>query len=166
MADATSQQIQRIADEMSIRDLVARFANCCSPPDLKAFEKLWTDADGVEPVWTLTEPFAMTETGTANIVAMMDKLLKNWDFFAQLVHSGVVEVDGDKASGRFILREVAKGPNETYYNNFGIYEDQYRKVDGKWFFTKRDYNYMFLDSGAFPGQVCPPIKDWYGHGRE
>jgi hypothetical protein len=167
MSDLASQ-IQSIADELAIRELVARFANACSPPDLAAFEKLWTADAEIEPVWSLSHPFEMSEAGIPAIIGMMDRLLKDWDFFVQLVHSGVVEVDDghDKATGRWILREVAKGPNETYYNNFAIYEDQYRKVRGKWFFLRRDYRYMFLDSGAFQGEICPPVRDWYGQGRK
>ncbi|KAL6248305.1 hypothetical protein RBB50_004560 [Rhinocladiella similis] len=163
--------IQRLADESSIRDLVARFANACSPPDSLAFAKLWIpDTETKKAAWTLSEPFAMSETGVSSIVAMLEKLLEPWDFFVQLVHSGVVEIDestgGTSATGRFILREVAKGGSAStegaYYNNFAIYEDQYAKVDGKWYFARRDYKYMFLDSGPFGGNVCLPIQGWYG----
>lgn len=158
---APTDQIQRIADELSIRDLVARFANGCSPPDYEGFRKLWTPDPNTEAIWSLSEPFVMSSTGRDDIVAMLRKLLEMWDFFVQLVHSGVVEIDGDQATGRWILREVAKGPNETYYNNFAIYEDKYHRFEGKWYFTRRDYTYMFLDSGPFNGSVCKPIEGWY-----
>ncbi|KIW20994.1 hypothetical protein PV08_01573 [Exophiala spinifera] len=171
----TSDLVQRLADESNIRDLVARFANACSPPDMAAFAKLWvpdsdTESESARAVWTLSEPFAMSETGVSSIVAMMGRLLEQWDFFVQLVHSGVIEIDethgatSTRATGRWILREVAKGASnsEAYYNNFAVYEDQYVKVDGKWYFTRRDYKYMFLDSGPFGGDACPPIKGWYG----
>lgn len=158
---SSTDQIQRIADELSIRDLVARFANACNPPNSEAFAKLWVPDAVKPPTWTLSEPFAMSETGVDKIVDMLEKLLKPWDFFVQLVHSGVVDIDGDRATGRFIMREVAKGPNETYYNNFAIYEDEFCKVDGRWYFARRDYKYMFLDSGAFGGNACPPIAGWF-----
>lgn len=165
MTMSTSQDlIQHLADESSIRDLVARFANACSPPDSAAFAQLWIPDTHSAPVWTLSEPFAMSETGVDRIVGMLEKLLAPWDFFVQLVHSGVVEIEanGAVAAGRFIVREVAKGPNDTYYNNFAVYEDRYAKLDGRWYFARRDYKYMFLDSGPFGGNVCPPIKDWFG----
>ncbi|KIX94523.1 uncharacterized protein Z520_09909 [Fonsecaea multimorphosa CBS 102226] len=158
-----SNLVQRLADESSIRDLVARFANACSPPDSAAFAQLWIPDTSGTAVWTLSEPFAMSESGVSPIVDMLEKLLAPWDFFVQLVHSGVVEFqDSTHATGRFIMREVAKGPNETYYNNFAIYKDRYAKVEGKWYFARRDYKYMFLDSGSFGGNVCPPIEDWFG----
>jgi len=113
-----------------------------------------------KPVWTLSKPFSMSATGVDAITTMLEKLLVTWDFFVQLVHSGVIEVAGERATGRWILREVAKGPGETYYNDFAVYEDQYTKISGKWYFTRRDYTYMFLDSGPFGGVVCEPAKGW------
>ncbi|KAJ9603795.1 hypothetical protein H2200_011981 [Cladophialophora chaetospira] len=157
----STQQLQRLADELEIRSLVARFANACNPPNLEAFGKLWVPDTHQKGEWSLSEPFTTSATGVDDIVTLLDKLLQPWDFFVQLVHSGVVDIDGDEATGRFIMHEVAKGPNETYYNNFAIYEDKYCKVDGKWFFAKRHYNYMFLDSGPFGGNVCPPIEGWF-----
>ncbi|KAJ9644922.1 hypothetical protein H2204_001384 [Knufia peltigerae] len=171
------QMIQRLTDESSIRDLVARFANACSPPDPSAFAKLWMpddlSTDGKTATWGCTEPFEVSVTGVSSIVALFEKLIEPWDFFVQLVHSGVVEIDYDSttgtgATGRFIMREVAKGPNETYYNNFAIYEDQYTKINGKWYFASRHYKYMFLDSGSFGGNICPPVvkEGWYSNTKK
>lgn len=149
-------RIQRIEDERAIRDLVSRFANSCSPPNYDAFSKLWAPGrEGQQPVWTLTEPFPMSASGIDEIMGMLVRLLKPRNFFVQLVHSGVIEIDGDRASGRWIMREVAKGPGETYYNNFAIYEDEMEKTGGNWYFTRRDYKYMFLDSSSFEGRVFP-----------
>ena len=147
------ERIQRIEDDMAIRDLVARFADPCTRGDLNAFSKLWVSHGDTKAIWTLTEPFPMSATGIDDIVAMCDKLRTSRDFFVQLVHTGVVGVTGDRASGRWILREVAKGPGEVYYNNFSMYEDLMEKHGGEWFFAKRDYNYMFLDSEPFSGKV-------------
>lgn len=162
-------QLERIADELEIRQLVAQFANACNPPNRELFAKLWvanttSSTTDKKAEWSLSEPFTTSASGVDDIVALFDRLLAPWDFFVQLVHSGVVTVAENhaNATGRFIMREVAKGPNETYYNNFAIYEDHYQKVHGKWLFSQRHYNYMFLDSGSFGGSVCPPVAGWFG----
>ncbi|KAJ5464814.1 uncharacterized protein N7458_000500 [Penicillium daleae] len=116
-------RIQHIEDELAIRDLVARFANACSPPDYESFSKLWVPDSNRKPIWILSKPFSMSATGVNEIVDMVKRLLEPRDFFAQMVHSGVIEIDGDRATGRWIMHEIGKGPGESYYNNFAIYED-------------------------------------------
>jgi len=99
----------------------------------------------------------LSATGVDDIVALCDKLRTSRDFFVQLVHSGILDIKHDQATGRWILREVAKGPGEVYYNNFSLYEDVMEKQSGKWYFVRRDYKYMFLDSDQFPGKVYPGV---------
>ncbi|CAI7631222.1 unnamed protein product [Penicillium pancosmium] len=146
-------RIQHIEDELAIRDLVARFANACSPPDYKSFAKLLVPDNNRKPSWILSFPFSMSATGVNEIVDMVKGLLESRDFFAQMLHSGVIEIDGDCATGRWIMHEIGKRPGESYYNNFAIYEDVMRKIDGSWFFSQREYKYMFLDSSSFEGQA-------------
>ena len=148
---SSAAQIQSIADELEIRTLVARFADSCTPPNYENFSKLWLPDSENKAVWSLSAPFVMSATGVDDIMAMLDKLLGPREFFVQLVHSGVVTLEGDSATGRWILREIARGPGETYYNNFAVYDDEYRKADGKWYFSKRHYNYVFLDDSTFQG---------------
>ena len=156
------ERIQRVEDDLAIRDLIARFADTCTRGDLEAFSKLWTPPGNNKPIWTLSEPFPMSAAGIDEIMDMFRKLRDPRDFFVQLVHTGVLDIKGDRATGRWILREVAKGPGETYYNNFSQYEDVMEKLGGKWYFARRDYHYMFLDSEPFNGKVFPtwgsPLK--------
>lgn len=158
---SSTEQIQRIHDEMSIRDLVARFANACSPPNYDAFARLWLPGEENSPSWSLSAPYATSVSGIDGIVALLQRLLGTRDFFVQFAHSGVVEIDGASATGRWIMHEVAKGPGKTYYNNYAIYDDEYTKLDGKWYFQSRSYTYMFLDSTPFGGEVCEPVKRWF-----
>jgi len=152
-------RIQRLEDDAAIRDLVARFADICVRGDLEAFRKLWVSHGDRKPNWALTEPFEMSATGLDEIVAMCDKLRTSRGFFVQLVHSGVLDIKGNQATGRWILREVAKGPGEdVYYNNFSMYEDVVEKQGNQWYFVRRDYNYVFLDQDPFPGKIFPGVK--------
>ena len=113
---------------------------------------------GLHALVILSVPFAMSASGAKDITNMLRTLLATREFFVQMVHSGVIELDGDCATGRWINQEVARGPGETYYNNFAIYEDVMQRVDGKWYFARRDYKYMFLNSAPFEGKsfALPP----------
>ena len=74
-------------------------------------------------------------------------------FFVQFVHSGIIKVDGNKASARWIMQEAAEGPAEFYYDNYAVYMDTLEKHGDQWFFASRDYHYMWLNTHPFPGDV-------------
>jgi hypothetical protein len=111
------ERIQRIEDDSAIRELVARFAYTATNVDHDAFSKLWVPHDNSKPIWTLSEPFAMSATGIDEIMDMFRKLRDTRAFFVQLVHTGILDIKGDHAIGRWIMHEVGKGPGEVYYNN-------------------------------------------------
>jgi hypothetical protein len=82
---------------------------------------------------------------------MLRSLRKGREFFVQFVHSGVISLNRDTATARWVMHEVSKGPGNVYYNNYAIYIDSMQKTEGQWQFVQRDYHYMWLDTEAFPG---------------
>jgi hypothetical protein len=145
------ERILRIEDEQAIRNLAAKFADAVTATDHEKFKTLWKP-DGV---FTINQPANTTRTGVENISALIMDLRDNKDFFVQFVHSGVIEIDGSKATARWIIHEVGQGPGEKYYNNYGVFNDRMEKINDEWVFTSRVYDYMWLDTGAFAGK---PIK--------
>lgn len=143
--------IDAVVSELAIRNLVSEFALITFTPDFEnVFRSLWAP-DGY---WTLTEPFPNEAQGIDELVDLAITLGSGWEFFVQFVHSGVVKVDGDHATGTWILQEVARG-GDRYYDNYALYEDVYVQLDGKWVFSERHYNYIFLDESPFPGESFP-----------
>ena len=62
------------------------------------------------------------------------------------------------ASARWLIREVGlspakNGPGKSYYNNFGFFIDELRKVNRKWLFKTRTYPYLYLDTDPFTGKA-------------
>ena len=152
----TEQRLQRLEDEAAIRDLAARFADAGTRNDTNILRSLFTP----DAVFTIGEPASVTCHGVDEIVALIHKLEDNKDFFVQFVHSGLVQIDGREASARWLLREVAMGAGESgaaksYYNNFGFFNDELEKIDERWFFRKRTYSYMYLDTDPFNGKAVP-----------
>ena len=110
------------------------------------------------------EPFTVTCKGIDEVDALLHKLRDGKDFFVQFVHSGLIQVDGNTASARWIMREVGLGPaksvpEKSYYNNFGFFIDELEKFDGKWLFKSRTYPYLYLDTDQFTGKGVPLNAD-------
>lgn len=142
------ERILILEDEMAIRNLAAKFADAATTADYDALRLLWKH-DGV---FTINEPANVTKTGVDNIVAHITMLRDERDFFVQFVHSGVINVDGNNATARWIIHEVGQGPAEKYYNNYGVFNDTMEKINNEWVFTGRVYDYMWLDFGKFEGK--------------
>jgi len=78
-------------------------------------------------------------------------------FSSNLFTVGLIQLDGNTASARWLLEEVGldpakSGPGKSYYNNFGFFIDELEKVDGKWLFKTRTYPYLYLDTDPFTGR--------------
>ncbi len=83
---------------------------------------------------------------------MLEGLYKIERYFMQMTHSGVVVLDGDRATARFVVREHGRGEG-TYYENLAVYNDELiRQADG-WRFATRSYTYRFLDRKSFDDEA-------------
>jgi len=144
------ERLQHLEDDAAIRDLAARFADAATRGDHQTLRSLWKP-DGI---FVIGEPFAVTCKGIDEISAHIRKLRDGKDFFVEFVHSGLVQIDGNTASARWLVREVGMGPGKSgksYYNNFGFFIDELEKIDGTWLFKSRTYPYLYLDTDPFTG---------------
>lgn len=69
----------------------------------------------------------------------------------------VIDIDGDEATGRWVLDEVSVRPDGTVVWMQGVYRDEYRRVDGEWKFAKVSTSIEALASSEdigvqFPGE--------------
>ena len=142
------ERIQKLEDEAAIRELAAVFAEAVTINDKALFASLWKK-DGV---FTIEAPFSNVCNGVDEIVALISSLRDVKEFFVQFVHSGVINVQGDHATARWIMREIGKG-GEKYYQTLGIFSDAMEKVDGKWLFTARAWHFAYLDFAPFTGNA-------------
>src|ERR1700690_4140344 len=97
-------QPDQVADEMAIRGLAHAFADAVNQRDAAAFESLWDD-DGV---WEIGAPLHSIAEGSTSIAAQFLKLWNAMEFFVQQVHSGIVTIDGDRATSRWSVQETGR----------------------------------------------------------
>jgi uncharacterized protein (TIGR02246 family) len=144
--------VERLAIDAEIRDLAARFSDAVNRGDVDAFGALFVD-DGV---WEIGEPFPRRAAGRGNVVAMLRSLSAPWDFFFQMTHSGVIDVNPDRqtATARWQVQEIARSPDGSQsYDNVAIYYDRLARTDdGSWRFAERRYDYVWVSSADLGGR--------------
>jgi ketosteroid isomerase-like protein len=143
------------SDHAAIAELVARFDDAVNRRDVGEFATLWAD----DAVWEIKEPMPMRTVGANNIVATWEQMLlgTKWLFRGSFV--GVLQIDGDDATGRWPCVETGTFADGKGYDNRAIYEDIYVRRIGRWWFKERRYVYLWLSSETLPGKPIPLVAD-------
>jgi uncharacterized protein (TIGR02246 family) len=139
-------------DRAEIEDLMARYLFAIDYNDWDAYVGTFAP-DGV------LEFASGTSVGRPAIRAMVTKFAEGIGRFyhtedgkpAKLRHvvlQSVIRVEGGRAWGRTLWLEMANhGPGDTMkMGTYGIYEDEFRKVDGQWLIAKRNVLNEFIKS--------------------
>jgi ketosteroid isomerase-like protein len=140
-----------VEDELAIRNLVAAYADGVNRRDEGVWAGTWAD----DATWEL---MGNPISGKEAIVATWGGAMGSFEFVAQLIYQGTVEINGDSATGRWYLAEHLrpKGADNGMFN-IGSYADEYVKEDGQWRFSKRSYHVLYNDEGKgdMSGTVTP-----------
>jgi uncharacterized protein (TIGR02246 family) len=125
-------------DKRELRELALRYARACDTHDGAEFAAIFTeDGEIVSPGHTMT--------GRDQIVAVVPSALKSrYLRTMHMVHNDLVWVDGDTARGETYctahhLVEQSDGKASDYIMSI-IYDNRFRKVDGRWYFSHRKLN--------------------------
>lgn len=143
-------RLKAVEDRMEIQALAARFSDAVNERDIDAFSQLWASD---HPVWEIGSPLPSRAEGKDAIVSMLKGLYQIQRYFMQMTHSGVITINGDRATARFVVRERGKG--DGYYDNLAVYDDILVRESGGWRFLERHYRYRFLDQTPFAGDAFP-----------
>lgn len=150
-------------DRAEIEDLMARYLFAIDYNDWDSYVETFAP-DGV------LEFASGTSVGRPAIRAMVAKFAEGIGRFyhtedgkpAKLRHvvlQSVIRVEGTRAWGRTLWLEMANhGPGDTMkMGTYGIYEDEFEKLNGHWFIAKRNVLNEFIKSrSSGPGN---PVRD-------
>ncbi len=91
--------------------------------------------------------------GREEIRAGGERLQDQWEFFVQTTHPGTIQLDGDTATGRAYIQELARARDGRQGLNYAIYHDRYQRTPDGWKFTERVYEVRYLDTSPPAGSA-------------
>jgi ketosteroid isomerase-like protein len=139
---------QVIADRVEVEALRAEFTDAAMMRDRARLASLFTH-DGV-----LRMPNVPAElVGQEQIRVGGERLQAQWEFFVQTTHPGTIQLDGDTATGRAYIQELARTRDGRQGLNYAIYHDRYQRTDDGWKFTERVYEVRYLDTSPLAGSA-------------
>jgi hypothetical protein len=154
--DAWSETV----DYVAIQRLQAAYADSVTRRAWAEFEHIFLPTASVEvdTVTTGSHQFV----GPAELAQFIAGALEQFEFFEFVILNAVVSLgtDGDRdhASGRMFICELRQDRSNGHPSQaFGVYRDQYQRVDGRWWFASRKYQSLArtgrAEVFAFPADI-------------
>ncbi|MFI5797463.1 LUD domain-containing protein [Streptomyces sp. NPDC051677] len=137
---------QAIADRVEIEALRGEFTDAVMMRDRPRLASLFT------PDGALRMPnIPVEQVGREEIIAGGERLQSLWDFFVQNTHPGTILLDGDTATGRAYIQELARTLDGRQGLNYAVYHDRYQRTVEGWKFAERVYEVRYLDTSPLAG---------------
>lgn len=138
-----------LADDHAIRALSAAYTDAINRMDIDDIARVYDD----EAVFTMMDRPSVF--GRAAILDVLRATVARYQLLMQLLHSGVVQLDGDRARARWQITELQIPVDGQPRFVAGRYEDEYvRRVDG-WKFARRTYTARYLGDPALTSGARP-----------
>jgi ketosteroid isomerase-like protein len=141
-------EFRRVADELAIRDLVARYSDAVIRADAVAWAETWAE----DATWKLGPSEAI---GRDDIVNTWTTLMGMFDHIRQLTLQGSVQIEGDSASGRWYVDELGWSEQRDTSWVLGVYHDTYARIDREWKFTRRRFDVLHAGTPDLNGANFP-----------
>src|SRR5260221_14620724 len=124
--------LQPIADRVEIEALRGEFTDAAMMRDRARLASLFT------PDGALRMPNVPAElVGREEIRAGGERLQAQWEFFVQTTHPGTIQLDGDTATARAYIQELARASDGRQGLNYAISHDRYHRTAAARKFTYR-----------------------------
>lgn len=139
------------ADELAVRDLVARYCDAVCRRDEQAWIATWAP----DCRWDLGR--GRVTVGTADTLALWRSATAAYPWVAQLAPTGTVEVDGDSGRGSWWVLELNHKADGSGALHLGHYRDAYVRTDAGWRFAERRFAMVYR--GALDAGTVVPLPD-------
>ena len=135
----------RVADELALRNLVARYADAVTRMDAAR-------CGGCSlPTASGSSPATASRVVTTRSLSSSTGCSANWSGIVHALLSGTVTFDATdpfRATGRWYISEFGqlKSGDEVFFA--GVYHDEYTRDGGVWRFARRRYDSLFRRAGG------------------
>ncbi len=140
--------LQAIADRVEIEALRGEFTDAVMTNDHDRFASLFTPDGAVRIPLGNIEAACLEE-----IRALSQRRQALADYFVQTTHPGTIQLDGDTATGRAYLSELARGRDGSSHLNYFVYHDRYQRTPDGWKFIERVAEFRYLDTTPLAGSA-------------
>jgi hypothetical protein len=142
-------------DHLAINRLQAGYADLVTRRDWSALHDLFLPGATVV-IDTVTRP-AFECVGPGALGDFIGAAVERFDFFEFVVLNSLVTLraDGDPDAARariFMCEQRRAVADQSWTTAYGLYQDTYRRVDGRWWVASRDYRSLARngdDGGSF-----------------
>jgi ketosteroid isomerase-like protein len=146
--------LQAITDRVEIEALRGEFTDAVMMNDHDRLASLFTPGGAVRI------PLANIEaTGREEIRALGERRQALADYFAQTTHPGTILLDGDTATGRAYLSQVAHLRDGGSHLNYFVYHDRYQRTPDGWKFVERVAEFRYVDTTPLAGSAPHAAED-------
>jgi len=123
-------------DRLAIHELVAAYGDAVSRNDPVDWGATWAE----DAVWELPNiPELGTMVGRKSIVENWIEAMKPLPLNVNIQTLGGLKIEGDTAVGRTWASETVVYDADTSLVATGLYDDEFVKIDGRWYFQRRVY---------------------------
>ena len=153
------RRLTRLEDKQEIRELKYRYCYYFHEMNWDSWKELFAEDATVvverEAIGTLEGPDGLDEF--AEIVE------GSYQWLIHMVHNPVIEIDGRRATGKWVFEVPAVLEDGTPQWLSGIYDEEYEVVDGEWKYTKvhGSFNYRADYDEGWADEIPPNRETRY-----
>jgi len=137
---ALARRVERLEARVAISELASAYAVACDEHDIERLGTLFAEDAVMDSPSKL-----LVANGRAEILAMFVRLFRIRGPGYHWTHDHFVrfdDADPDRASG-LVLSHAETCPDDEVSLSGMRYEDDYRRIDGRWMFRKRVLKFLY-----------------------